>query len=104
MAELDTAFFSTRGTKYSLGITPQDIVGGATAYYNCHTYAWHLTEGNSDIVWINNKSPFNFLDPYWSGSTGCFVVTFGRKELRHNRSRIPDGMRKFGIPLGMLYR
>lgn len=25
----------------------------ATRTYNCHAYAWHLTEGNSNAVWIN---------------------------------------------------
>ena len=72
LAYLDNQIFN--GYYSYLGITRNDIVADATAYYNCHAYAWHLTEGNSNKVWINNE-PYLFsdLDPYWSGSTGCFV-------------------------------
>ncbi len=47
--------------------------------YNCHSYAWHLNEGNTNKVWINNADAnlgacFNNIhniDAYWTG--GCFV-------------------------------
>ncbi len=55
------------------------IVGNSSNQYNCHAYAWHLTEGNSNKVWINNATfssngcygqTYN-IDPYWNN--GCFI-------------------------------
>jgi len=66
-----------------LGIT---IIGDASAQYNCHAYAWHLREGNTNRVWINNASfqsggcynQTHNIDPYWTG--GCFVQVCNESE------------------------
>ena len=54
MAYVDYHYFNPNGSKYNLGIRPSDIVGAATSHYNCHGYSWHLTEGNTNEVWIND--------------------------------------------------
>ena len=72
LADTDRKIFD--GAYSYLGIKRSDIVKEATAYYNCHAYAWHLTEGNTNKVWIRNHAYlYNSLDPYWSGSSACFV-------------------------------
>jgi hypothetical protein len=57
-----------------LGIQASDILSEATYSYNCHAYAWHLTEGNSNKVWINAGTNASNLSTYWSNSYGCFVA------------------------------
>ncbi|HEX8356624.1 MAG TPA: hypothetical protein VF610_04400 [Segetibacter sp.] len=59
-----------------LGIT---FLANSSAQYNCHSYAWHLREGNSNRVWINNASApvgncnpeTHNIDRYWTD--GCFI-------------------------------
>ncbi|MDR1259269.1 MAG: hypothetical protein LBK65_08350 [Tannerellaceae bacterium] len=45
----------------------------ASKKYNCHAYAWHLTEGNANKVWINAGTGNNNLSQYWNTNVGCFV-------------------------------
>ena len=73
LANTDYAFFNPSGQYYYLGIKTSDIIGGYTAYYNCHAYAWHLTEGNSNQVWINQGTNAGNISTYWSGNYACFV-------------------------------
>jgi len=43
-----------------------EIIGSSSAQYNCHSYAWHVSdEGN--LVWINSP------DPYYSGGSPTYV-------------------------------
>ena len=66
-----------------LGIT---IIGDASAQYNCHSYAWHLREGNTYKVWINNASVdqgacydnIHNIDKYWTD--GCFIQVCNESE------------------------
>ncbi|MEO5562823.1 MAG: T9SS type A sorting domain-containing protein [Chitinophagaceae bacterium] len=59
-----------------LGIT---VIGDATTTYNCHSYAWHLREGNTNKVWINNATyvpsgcfpETHNIDKYWTDK--CFI-------------------------------
>ena len=74
----DIAYYNaeTMSTYGYLGIT---FLDNASYTYNCHSYAWHLREGNSNKVWINNTtgssgSCYNQthnIDRYWTD--GCFV-------------------------------
>lgn len=60
------------GSLSHLGITVSDIIEEASSAYNCHAYAWHLTEGNSNNVWINQyRNGNDNLSKYWSD--GCFI-------------------------------
>jgi hypothetical protein len=59
-----------------LGITSADIIANSSNKYNCHAYAWHLKEGNSNQVWIERGtggSDESNLSTYWDSSVGCFV-------------------------------
>jgi hypothetical protein len=66
-----------------LGIT---IIGDASQQYNCHSYAWHLREGNTWKVWINNASVdqgacwnnIHNIDKYWTD--GCFIQVCNESE------------------------
>lgn len=61
-----------------LGIT---FLDNSSNQYNCHSYAWHLREGNTNRVWINNTLGYtdanncwpqnNNLHAYWND--GCFI-------------------------------
>jgi hypothetical protein len=58
----------------SKGITAADILDEATTQYNCHAYAWHLSEGKTNKVWINQTESGNAnLSKYWTGTNSCFV-------------------------------
>ena len=53
-------------------VSPDSIVGLPTFTYNCHSYAWHMSQGGG-IVWINGRDeigphPENgyYLTPYWN--------------------------------------
>jgi hypothetical protein len=75
LAAVDYALFNSNGELYYLGIQPSDIISGATSYYNCHAYAWHLTEGYTNQVWINqtNVNETANLNKYWDPNVGCFT-------------------------------
>lgn len=82
---LKNALISPTGQYAYLGLTANDIIGDASTAYNCHAYAWHLTEGNTNNVWINNSNGYKDLDgcyisngnldKYWSSTYGCFYET-----------------------------
>lgn len=64
----------------SNGLGASDILAEASSAYNCHAYAWHLREGNTNQVWVNNAIPANppaclpqthNIDRYWTD--GCFI-------------------------------
>jgi Secretion system C-terminal sorting domain/PKD-like domain len=64
-------------TQYGyLGIT---FLDNSSNQYNCHSYAWHLREGNANKVWINNATQqtgscfdqTNNIARYWTD--GCFI-------------------------------
>jgi hypothetical protein len=46
-------------------------IGDATRTYNCHSYAWYMTEGGSTNYWINAflNIDMNGFDPYSYAST-----------------------------------
>lgn len=56
-----------------------DVIGDASHYYNCHSYAYHKSEGNwYDNVWINNPSPYqddkSYIEvPYFSSADNLKV-------------------------------
>jgi len=74
---IDYALFNSNGQYFFLKITTSDIVSARTSYYNCHAYAWHLTEGNTNKVWINQyaQNGGNNLSKYWDPNVGCFAET-----------------------------
>lgn len=50
-----------------------EILAPPTMTYNCHAYAWHISQGN-DNIWINdNTSDNTYLSPYWND--GSFIQT-----------------------------
>ena len=50
-----------------------ECIGNATSKYNCHAYAWHISEGG-DQVWINTPND----DKYWND--GSYVETTNESE------------------------
>ncbi|MCL2651616.1 MAG: T9SS type A sorting domain-containing protein [Candidatus Azobacteroides sp.] len=77
LEDIDYNLFNPNGAYFSLGITKSDIISAPTTYYNCHAYAWYLTEGNTNKVWINQitQSGGNNLSKFWDQNVGCFVET-----------------------------
>ena len=82
LAIIDYELFHPYGMYYDLGITRDDIIAPPSGHYNCHAYAWHLTEGNSNEVCIYNAVEDNYaycyqsthnIDAYWEGVYACFV-------------------------------
>jgi hypothetical protein len=75
-AQITSANNQTTSQYGYLGIT---FLDNSSAQYNCHSYAWHLREGNTNKVWINNASQqigscydqTNNIDKYWTD--GCFI-------------------------------
>jgi hypothetical protein len=74
--QITNANNQTMTTYGYLGIT---FVDNSSAQYNCHSYAWHLREGNANKVWINNATQqtgscydqTHNIDKYWDD--GCFI-------------------------------
>lgn len=66
----------TMSTYSTLGVT---FLDNSSNKYNCHAYAWHLREGNTNKVWINNATQqvgncypqTHNIDKYWTD--GCFL-------------------------------
>lgn len=50
------------------------IIANASNQYNCHSYAWHLSEGNTNRVWINTPED----DKYWND--GSFIEICNENE------------------------
>ena len=57
-------------------LSEDDIIGEPTYNYNCHSFAWHMSQGGS-YVWINGKEDNTpngyYLSPYWND--GSFLQT-----------------------------
>lgn len=68
IASLKSGLLASYGTAVygSNGISSSDLLALATTQYNCHAYAWHLTEGNLNEVWINGSTGFK-------DSNGCYI-------------------------------
>jgi hypothetical protein len=62
-------------TEYApIGITAADILDEASVAYNCHAYAWHLTEERTNRVLIyQTENGSANLNKYWSGTNPCFI-------------------------------
>ncbi len=70
------------------GMSASDILAEADGSYNCHAYAWHLTEGNSNKVWIANTNDYSQsggcyinndnINKYWTD--GCFIQVCNQSE------------------------
>ncbi|WP_321997858.1 hypothetical protein [Draconibacterium orientale] len=56
------------------------IVENPTSEYNCHGWAWHLSEGNTTKVWINfeNDDEERNLEHYWYD--GSFIEVSSNNE------------------------
>ncbi|MGB8190913.1 MAG: T9SS type A sorting domain-containing protein [Chitinophagaceae bacterium] len=82
-SQIQAANSQTQSQYGYLGIT---IIGDASNQYNCHSYAWHLREGNTSKVWINNASVdlgacydnTHNIDKYWND--GCFIKVCNESE------------------------
>ena len=84
------AIYGKGGIYGAYGIDSIDLLAPASVKYNCHAYAWHLTEGNSNKVWINGiiyQDPYTGcyvsngnLETYWSGAYACFVEVYSESE------------------------
>ena len=55
IAKLKSALLSEYGKAIlgANGIEEADLIAPANTQYNCHAYAWHLTEGNANKVRIH---------------------------------------------------
>lgn len=102
------------------------VVGAATAKYNCHAYAWHMSDGHSnDEVWIGAKYADD-EDIYWNDGSYCalspsqatrvsysgehsairlgsglYVSKWGTLPLVvHDSLNVPNGIGGYGVPVG----
>ncbi len=50
--QLKVQFINNYGTTYNF--TANDILEDATPTFNCHAYAWHLREGNTNNSSLTN--------------------------------------------------
>ncbi|MBA4408090.1 MAG: T9SS type A sorting domain-containing protein [Bacteroidota bacterium] len=73
ISDMDYSLFNQNGNYYYLGMQTSDIISTYTSYYNCHAYAWHLSEGNSNKVWVNRGYNDSNLSQYWAANVGCFI-------------------------------
>lgn len=58
--------------------SPAQVVEPATWTYNCHSYAWHLSQGETSVVWLNAYDETHpthgyYLQPYWTD--GSFIAS-----------------------------
>ena len=72
------------------------VVGPATKKYNCHSYAWHMSDGHSsDNVWIGLKSAQD-EDIYWTDgsyySVSSSQATHVSYSNEHSAIRLSNGL------------
>ena len=72
------------------------VVGPATKKYNCHSYAWHMSDGHSsDEVWIGLKSAQD-EDIYWTDgsyySVSSSQATHVSYSNEHSAIRLSNGL------------
>jgi hypothetical protein len=79
----DTKVVSEQLTSYDIAYIMQDmaysypnavIIGNPTTTYNCHAYAWHISEGGTPNVWMGLST--NPTPVYWYD--GSYVETAKR--------------------------
>ncbi len=59
------------------------IVENPTSEYNCHSWAWHLSEGSANKVWINKEDNNGIpnLSKYWND--GSFIEVSSNDDARN---------------------
>lgn len=60
MSQSDIAYINNQ---YASAYPNAQLIGNASRTYNCHSYAWNLTEGGTDICWLNQNPDLN---KYWN--------------------------------------
>ena len=100
---VNNAFLQQYGPMF--GFTQANIIDDASNTYNCHAYAYHVSEGGNR-VWINNVSPgatcdatsINNIDQYWED--GCIIQVANESDAEkihyyrgdHSAIRLSSGM------------
>ena len=68
------------------------VVGDATKNYNCHSYAWYMSENiNADTVWMDHPTFYFSDNSYGYDNTGTKVVYGYKPTLSFNHSAIAIG-------------
>jgi len=96
-------FLQTYGPMF--GFTQANIIDDASNTYNCHAYAYHVSEGGNK-VWISNAGNNDFcdaplldnIDQYWED--GCIIQVTNESDAEkvhyyrgdHSAIRLSDGM------------
>jgi len=57
--------------QYKNAYGAENILAPASRRYNCHSYAWHLSEGGTQKVWMNQYDSFNIPNiwKYWTDNS-----------------------------------
>lgn len=72
MSQSDITYFTN---KYRNEFPYAEVLANASSKYNCHSYAWNLTDYGSQICWLNqwNDDWSENLSKYWTD--GSYVQT-----------------------------
>ena len=82
IAKLKSDLLSKLGTAVLgnvYGLKEENFIGSVSTEYNCHGYAWHMTEGHpNEKVWINGYTTSSSanLNKYWTGTDACFFTMY----------------------------
>lgn len=83
-------------TNYTRTTYPQAVIlSPATRTYNCHSYAWYLSEGGTDKVWINSvQNGVANLEKYWTDGSYVECSSSEARKIHYyegDHSAIPAG-------------
>jgi len=70
-SEGSTEWITTTTNEYKAAYGEENVLAPASQRYNCHNYAWHMSEGNPEIVWMNQYDSYGNSNvwKYWTDNS-----------------------------------
>lgn len=70
-SEGSTEWITTTTNEYKAAYGEENVLAPASQRYNCHNYAWHMSEGNTEIVWMNQYDSYGNSNvwKYWTDNS-----------------------------------
>lgn len=70
-SEGSTEWITTTTNQYKAAYGIENVLAPASQRYNCHNYAWHMSEGNTEKVWMNQYDSYGNSNvwKYWTDNS-----------------------------------
>ncbi|TCO07124.1 T9SS type A sorting domain-containing protein [Natronoflexus pectinivorans] len=74
-SEGSTEWITITTNQYKVAYGEENVLAPASQRYNCHNYAWHMSEGNTEIVWMNQYDSYGNSNVWKYWTDGSYVET-----------------------------